>query len=110
VGFACGGAVARLGGELRLNQVSDPYLPAQSRLSAPIEEATLTGERFQRQARDLARACAVAGVAFFDTTPGLAWRERNGERLYWPYDGHMRAAGYRAVAEDVLAWRLGRGS
>jgi len=93
-----------------LNQVSDAYLPAQSRLSAPIEEATLTGERFQRQARDLARACAVAGVAFFDTTPGLAWRERNGERLYWPYDGHMRAAGYRAVAEDVLAWRLGRGS
>jgi hypothetical protein len=88
-----------------LNQVSDAYLPAQRRLSAPIEEETLTVERFQRQARDLARGCATAGVTFFDSTPGLVEREGRGERLYWPYDSHMRAAGYRAVAEDLLRSR-----
>lgn len=87
-----------------LNQVSDAYLPAQLRFSAPIEAPTLTADRFQQQARDLAAAANRLRIPFLDLTPALRDFEGRGRRLYWDYDGHMRRDGYEAVAGAVLSW------
>jgi hypothetical protein len=87
-----------------LNQVSDAYLPQQLRISEPIGAATLTADRFQQQARDLAVSADRVGVPFLDLTEGLRRREREGARLYWAFDSHMNGAGYDAVAELVLSW------
>jgi lysophospholipase L1-like esterase len=84
-----------------LNQVSDRYLPAQRRLSAPMQTMSLTGHDYQQQARDLGDACRRAGLPFLDLTPHLARLEERGESLYWPHDGHMNAIGYAAVAEAM---------
>lgn len=87
-----------------LNQVSDAYLDAQRRISAPIDVASLTGDAYQQHARDLARDCAALGIPFLDLTPALRAAEASGERLYWPYDGHMRPAGYERVGRELYAW------
>lgn len=87
-----------------MNQVSDAYLPAQRRISAPIDEPTLTTPRFQQHARDTAAACADLGIPFLDLTPALSAAESGGARLYWPYDGHMNRDGYRFVGRELWAW------
>ena len=45
-------------------------------------------------------------VTVVDSTPALsAAREAGGERLYYPVDGHLTAAGHRVVAEQIAeAW------
>lgn len=92
-----------------LNQVTDRYLPAQRRLSAPPGTSTLTGDRFQEQARDLADACRVEGVAFLDLTSWLRLLDEGGAGpLYWAFDGHMTARGYAAVAASMARRWLGR--
>jgi hypothetical protein len=65
-----------------LNQVSNAYLPAQSRLSSPIDAASLTSATFQQQARDLSRAAARRGIPFLDLTAPLQEEEARGRRLY----------------------------
>jgi hypothetical protein len=87
------------------NQVSDAYLSAQARFSPPgSAEGSLMGPDYQVQARLLAESCAGLGLPFLDLTPALREREALGERLYWEYDDHMRAAGYRVAAEAIAAW------
>jgi hypothetical protein len=87
-----------------LNQVSDAYLPAQGRISASIGVPTLTADRFQQQARDLAAAAQRHQVPFFDLTPELRAIEASGQRQYWAYDSHMRGAGYSTVADLLFDW------
>lgn len=87
-----------------LNQVSDAYLPAQRQISAAIRSPSLTADRFQQNARDIGRACRRLGLPYLDLTPELRSAEAEGQRLYWPYDGHMSAAGYRRVGEALVAW------
>ena len=99
------------GGALRVvylptkNQVSDAYLAAQARFSPPgSAEGSLLAPEYQVQARLLAESCAALGLPFLDLTPALREREAQGERLYWEYDDHMRAAGYRLTAEAIVSW------
>jgi hypothetical protein len=86
-------------------QVSDAYLAAQAPFSPPgSAEGSLIGPEYQVQAHRLAQSCAALGLPFLDLTPRLRAREAQGERLYWDYDDHMRAAGYRFSAEAIAAW------
>lgn len=87
-----------------LNQVTDHYLPAQQRMSPPIKAKSLTGPKYQAQSRRLLKDCNDLGIQFLDLTPRLVKEEKAGTRLYWDYDGHMRAEGYRIVAEELVAW------
>ncbi len=85
-----------------LNQVSTAYLATQARLSRPIRAESLTGERFQRHARDLDRACSELGIPFLDLTPALRRAESEGRRLYHAHEGHMNGDGYRVVAHQLF--------
>lgn len=87
-----------------LNQVSDRYLEAQRRMSKPVPRVTLTSTEFQVQARALAADCASLGVPFLDLTPLLQRAEAEGLALYWPYDSHMNADGYRLVGTELFRW------
>jgi lysophospholipase L1-like esterase len=102
---------ARHGGRLFVaylpdrTQVSDRYDAFETALgAAPADLAALRTPELQRHARELARDCASAGVAFLDLTPVLRAREAGGERLYWDYDDHLRAEGYALVARTLFAW------
>jgi hypothetical protein len=93
-----------------LNQVSEAYLPAQRRLSGPIPAVSMTAAEFQVQARQLGSGCAELGIPFLDLTPVLQRVEATGVRLYWAYDSHMNAEGYRVVGEQLFSWwQAGRG-
>jgi hypothetical protein len=87
-----------------LNQVSDAYREAQLRLSEPTETDSLTGAPFQAHARSLSIACRELDLPFLDLTPVLRRAEDQGQRLYWPYDSHMNAAGYDLVAHELYRW------
>jgi hypothetical protein len=86
------------------NQVSDAYLPFQHEYSKAPRGASFATPEYQGQARQLAAACAELGVPFLDLTPGIRRLESAGTRLYWDYDEHMRAEGYRFVGETLFAW------
>jgi lysophospholipase L1-like esterase len=43
------------------------------------------------------------GIPYLDLTPGFRARARHGERLFFEADGHPNAAGYRLMADLVLA-------
>lgn len=43
------------------------------------------------------------GIPYLDLTPGFRARARQGERLFFEIDGHPNAAGYRLMADLVLA-------
>ena len=65
------------------------------------ESASYPGSR-------LSRWCADRGVAFVDTLPALEAAAAD-LTLYWPKDGHCNAAGYRVIAQTVLADLIERG-
>ncbi|MBW2363363.1 MAG: hypothetical protein JRG84_20910 [Deltaproteobacteria bacterium] len=86
------------------NQISDRYLVAQERFSPPDSVASQLGGEFQLHARLLDEACRRAAVPFIDLTPPLRAREPRDGPLYWDYDDHMRAAGYRFTAAALYEW------
>jgi hypothetical protein len=100
--------VARHGGRLYLaylpdrTQVSREYARFEAALGA--DGIDLAGREYQRHRRELARDARSAGVPFLDLTPLLRREEGSGRRLYWDYDDHLRAAGYRLVGEALHAW------
>jgi hypothetical protein len=77
----------------------------------PTEQAIhggAVGRALQGQSlRRLAGILPAGGhVTIVDTAPALlAARGAGGERLYYPVDGHLTAAGHRVVAEETVeAW------
>lgn len=48
------------------------------------------------------------GVPFIDLRPAMRERARAGDRLYFEIDGHANEAGYRLIADTVMAWLAGR--
>lgn len=88
------------------SQVSDAYLPFQAMYSVNKQPHSLMGKEYNSHAIDLARECRVFDIPFLDLTPVLRARERQGKRLFWSYDEHMRPQGYRLAAEKTFAiWR-----
>lgn len=102
------GALLRVAYLPTLNQVSDAYLDAQRAISPSLSSLpdSLQTPPFQRHARDLERATASLGIPFLDLTPACAEAEGAGLRLYWGFDGHMRANGYRVVGDALASWYL----
>lgn len=91
------------------NQVSDRYLEAQARFSRAAAVESQLGEAFQEHARRLSQTCRSAGVPFLDLTPKLRAGEASEGPLYWDYDDHMRAAGYRLTASALHEWLMSDG-
>jgi hypothetical protein len=86
------------------NQISDRYLAAQAQFSPPESVASQRGDEFQLQARLLDEACRQAAVSFLDLTPLLRAEDASNGPLYWDYDDHMRAEGYRFTAAALYEW------
>ena len=84
-------------------QVSDRYLRFIARYSPPGSAVSLTGDAYQRHARELAATTRALGLPFLDLTPALR-KHDEGDPAYWPYDDHLRPRGYRAVAAAIHEW------
>jgi lysophospholipase L1-like esterase len=99
--------VARSGARLLVaylpdrTQVTRRYAPFEAALGA--NDSDLTAPAFQAHRRALARACRAAGVPFLDLLPLLRRTDASPAPLWWDYDDHMRAEGYRLVGEALYA-------
>jgi lysophospholipase L1-like esterase len=81
--------------------VNPEYLVPMRRLNpeglgsqVPIDDPV-----YLTQQRYLQRVTRTLGVPCLDLTGPFLAAERAGRRLYWPYDPHPNAAGYRLVAQ-----------
>jgi hypothetical protein len=96
--------------ELRLvylplpTQVSDYYVAFQQKYAFDSSVHSLLGEDYQLHARTLAVTCHELKIRFLDMTPLLRKAETAGEHLYWNFDEHPRAAGYRRIGATIEAW------
>ena len=63
----------------------------------------LLGEKPPPATAPFAARFNALGVPYLDLTPGFRASARQGERLFFEVDGHPNAAGYRLVADLVLA-------
>ena len=52
----------------------------------------------------IAKQCQEQGVPFLDLTVALREAEAKGTSLYWPFDGHMQAAGYQLSGRVLADW------
>jgi lysophospholipase L1-like esterase len=83
-------------------QVTRRYAPFEAALGAPGVDLSAAG--FQAHRRALVRDCRAAGVPFLDLLPLLRRADASAGPLWWDYDDHMRAEGYRLVGEALFAW------
>jgi lysophospholipase L1-like esterase len=77
------------------------YAAAQNRLGGLQYDArkTFTNPIYRQQQSHLAEVTRGLQIPFLDTTGEFLRAEKNGNRLFWPVDGHCNAAGYHLVAE-----------
>ena len=54
--------------------------------------------------RILAAATEQLGIPFHDLSDAIRSEELSGNHLYWKYDMHMKASGYRMVGERLYDW------
>lgn len=88
------------------HQVTDYYLPyelAQCQLVCS-DITSLTGATYNRHAQQISAACEQSAVPFLDLTSKLVEAESNGKHLYWNYEDHMRARGYKLCAQEIASW------
>lgn len=85
------------------NQVTDYYLQFEKQycLNECPDTISLTGSEYQRHQEFLKKQCASLQVPFIDVTKVVKAKESKGEHLYWNYDQHMRAKGYKLVGETI---------
>lgn len=87
-------------------QVSDQYLEYTKQYDENKAPSSLIDEKYQGHAKSIAAECERLGVPFLDMTNFLRKREADGERMYWNYDEHMKAASYLATGEEIHKfWR-----
>jgi len=82
-------------------QVSDHYREYTKQYDENKAPASLMGDKYQLHASLLAAECTRLGVPFLDMNDFLRKRETGGERMYWDYDEHMKAAAYLATGEEI---------
>ena len=83
-------------------QVSDAYLQFVAESDIDKTPDSLMGDQYQGHARILAGACKELSVPFLDLTPVLRRAEKEGHRLYWDYDDHMKGEGYLLVGQHIF--------
>jgi hypothetical protein len=87
-------------------QVSDHYREYTKQYDENKAPASLMSDKYQVHASLLAAECARLDVPFLDMTDFLRKREAGGERMYWDYDEHMKAASHLATGEEIHKfWR-----
>ncbi|MDY8135852.1 hypothetical protein [Aquimarina sp. 2201CG5-10] len=90
------------------NQVTDYYLQFEKQycLNECADIRSLTTPDYQQHQQFLKNQCDYLQVPFIDLTTTVKTEEIKGEHLYWNYDQHMRAKGYRLVGETIWnQWR-----
>lgn len=84
------------------HQVSDRYLAYEYQVSKKFDQnIRFTDSTYQTNVINLQQNCEMLGLKFIDTSDTLKTFEENGNRAYWNYDDHMKAAGYRVVGNFV---------
>jgi hypothetical protein len=80
---------------------SPAYIPAANKLggSGFGDLKRVDQPPYRNQQDHLREVCGQLGIPFLDMTDDFIAAEKSGQRLYWPYDGHCTAAGYRLAAE-----------
>ena len=85
------------------NQVSKHYLKYEKLLNLQFykDSLDLTNNRFQIHQHVLKKECDNYDVPFFDFTETVKHEEQNNNHLYWNYDEHMKAKGYKLLGETL---------
>ncbi|MHA7058301.1 hypothetical protein ACWGOQ_0013850 [Aquimarina sp. M1] len=84
------------------NQVTDYYLKFEKKYCLKCShKLNLTNIKYQRHQKVLKKQCDSFGIQFIDLTRTIKAKESNGEHVYWNYDQHMRASGYKLVGETI---------
>lgn len=86
------------------NQVHDYYTPYMAEFSSDSSVTALTDEKYQLHAKTLALNCKSLGIPFFDCTEIIKKEENSGNHLYWEYDAHMKAKGYKILGKEIYDW------
>ncbi len=85
------------------NQITDKYGEYDFRLGKKLKPIlSLTAEEYQKNQKHLKQVCNRLGLKFIDLTSEIKRHELNGNHLYWNYDDHMRAKGYKIVGETLF--------
>ncbi|MEM1321161.1 MAG: SGNH/GDSL hydrolase family protein [Bacteroidota bacterium] len=70
------------------------------------DQLDLTGPAYQVHRSLLSQQCSSLGFPFYDLTEPVKAEEDRGNHLYWDYDDHMRAKGYKVLGEAIWErWR-----
>lgn len=84
------------------NQVTDRYLHYDLECCLSCSsEVSFTGPTFHQGTAVLKNECDQLEIPFLDMTKQIRQKEISGTSLYWNYDEHMRASGYRLIAEQI---------
>ncbi|MGB0368716.1 MAG: SGNH/GDSL hydrolase family protein [Flavobacteriales bacterium] len=84
------------------NQVTDYYLQYDYRSSLKFNhEISFTDPIYNRNQLLLAETCKRIGLEYHDLTNTITEQEQAGNHLYWNYDDHMRARGYKLIGEEL---------
>jgi lysophospholipase L1-like esterase len=84
------------------NQVSNHYLQFEKQycISCP-DSIDLTTKKYQAHQRFIEKQCQEFNIPFIDLSSTIKEEEEKGNHLYWNYDQHMRAKGYKIVGETI---------
>ena len=84
-------------------QVSDRFLVYKTKYAKNKEAiSSLMTEKYQIQPQIIGGACKQLNIPFVDLTPILRQKEKNGSKMYWNYDEHLTADGYKVVGEELF--------
>ncbi len=84
------------------NQVTKHYYPYELEMCKGCsDEWDLTSEAYNIHQKTIANQCKQLGVQFIDLTNVVKTEEAKGNHLYWNYDQHMRAKGYKVLGEAI---------
>lgn len=85
------------------HQVSDYYYPYEKAYCQTVcpEFYSMTGADYQIHQTYLDSTFNKLNIAFKDFTADIRAQEQKGNHLYWQYDDHMKAKGYRLVGEGL---------
>lgn len=85
------------------NQVSKYYLPFEKEycLNKCSNIFDLTEEKYQLHQQVIQKQCKQFNIDFIDLSTAIKNEEDKGNHLYWNYDQHMRAKGYKLLGETI---------
>ena len=85
------------------HQVTNYYYPYERALCLKCpQELDLRATPYQLNRLRLGKQCVELGIPFVDLSPVVQASEDAGQHLYWNYDDHFRAQGYRLSAEELV--------